>query len=97
MPFSTTYLSYIARSRQYLPRRHCRASNHYGILPSRGDVAELADAQHLGCCVERRESSSLSVPTSVQGRPFGVALGLSDIMRSLQGGNRHYWCGEKLS
>ena len=36
---------------------------HGILLLTNGDVAELADAQHLGCCVARRESSSLSVLT----------------------------------
>src|SRR5262245_34657922 len=44
----------------------------YGIIlpaysPHRnsGDVVELADTQHLGCCAARLESSILSVPTII--------------------------------
>jgi hypothetical protein len=57
---------------------------HGILLHTNGDVAELADAQHLGCCAARRESSSLSVLTMAESdaRAFARA---SDVLKCLGG------------
>ena len=44
-------------------------------MQSTGDVVELADTLDLGSSAERRESSSLSFRTSLNGR--SVLLGLT--------------------